>query len=32
VWYAPEAKHWVKEWSRMSDGVQERELMAVRFK
>ena len=32
MWYAPEAKHWVKEWSRLPEGVQEREIMAVRFK
>ena len=32
VWYAPEAKHWVKEWNRFSWGVQERELMAAKFK
>jgi len=32
MWYAPEAKHWVKEWSRFPWGVQERELMAVKFR
>jgi len=32
VWYAPEVKHWVKEWTRFSWGVQERELMAVKLK
>ena len=32
VWYAPEAKHWVKEWNRFSWGIQERELMAAKFK
>jgi hypothetical protein len=32
MWYAPEVKHWVKEWTRFSWGVQERELMAVKLK
>lgn len=32
MWYAPEVKHWVKEWSRFSWGVQERELMAVKVR
>ena len=32
MWYAPEAKHWVKDWSRFSWGVQERELMSVKLK
>lgn len=32
AWYAPEVKHWVKEWSRFSWGVQERELMAVKLR
>lgn len=32
MWYAPEVRHWVKEWSRFSWGVQERELMAVKLK
>jgi len=31
-WYAPEVKHWVKEWTRFSWGVRERELMAVKLK
>ena len=32
MWYAPEVKHWVKEWTRFSWGVQERELMAVKLR
>jgi hypothetical protein len=32
TWYAPEVKHWVKEWSRFPWGVQERELMAVKLR
>jgi hypothetical protein len=32
MWYAPEAKHWVKEWTRFSWGVLEREIMAVKLK
>jgi hypothetical protein len=32
LWYAPEAKHWVKEWARYSWGVQEREVMSVRVR
>jgi hypothetical protein len=32
MWYAPEVRHWVKEWSRFSWGMQERELMAVKLK
>ncbi len=32
MWYAPEAKHWVKEWTRFPWGVLEREVMAVKLK
>jgi hypothetical protein len=32
MWYAPEAKQWVKEWSRFPWGVQERELISVKLK
>jgi hypothetical protein len=32
MWYAPEAKHWVKERTTYSWGVQEREVMAVTVK
>jgi hypothetical protein len=32
MWYAPEAKHWVKERTIYSWGVQEREVMAVTVK
>jgi len=32
LWYAPEAKHWVKEWTKYSWGVQEREVMSVRVR
>jgi hypothetical protein len=32
MWYAPEARHWVKEWSRFPWGEQERELMAMKLK
>jgi hypothetical protein len=32
VWYAPEVRHWVKDWSRFPSGVQERELMAVKLR
>jgi hypothetical protein len=32
MWYAPAAKHWVKEWTRYPWGVQEREIMAVKLR
>jgi hypothetical protein len=32
VWYAPEAKHWVKEWTKYSWGVPEREVISVRVR
>jgi len=32
MWYAPEAKHWVKERTVYSWGVQEREVMAIAVK
>jgi hypothetical protein len=32
MWYAPEAKHWVKDRTTYSWGVQEREVMAVTVK
>jgi hypothetical protein len=32
LWYAPDVRHWVKEWSRLPWGVQERELMAVKLR
>src|SRR5262249_505957 len=32
MWDAPEAKHWVKEWTRFSWGVLDREIMAVKLK
>ncbi len=32
TWYAPDVKHWIKEWSLVPGGAQERELIAVRLK
>ncbi len=32
MWYAPEVKHWVKEWTKYSWGVQEREVMSMQLK
>jgi hypothetical protein len=32
MWYAPEAKQWVKEWSHFPWGVQEREVISVKLK
>jgi IrrE N-terminal-like domain len=32
MWYAPEAKHWVKEWTKYPWGVMEREVMRVKVK
>ena len=32
LWYAPEAKHWVKEWTKYTWGVQEREVMSMRVR
>lgn len=29
-WHAPAVKHWVKEWTRFSWGVQERELAKLK--
>ncbi len=29
MWYAPEVKHWVKEWTKYSWGVQERGFESV---
>jgi hypothetical protein len=32
MWYAPEAKHWVKERTKYPWGVMEREVMRVKLK
>lgn len=32
MWYAPDAKHWVKEWTKYPWGVMEREVMRVKLK
>jgi len=32
AWYALAFKHWAKEWSRFSWGVQERGLMAAKVR
>jgi hypothetical protein len=32
MWYAPEVKHWVKEWTKYPWGVLEREVMRVKLR
>jgi hypothetical protein len=32
MWYSPEVKHWVKEWTKYPWGVMEREVMHVKLK